>query len=164
VTEYTKPKMVALAADTSNLYVVTKGVCEELLLDYPLSTNPIGVKLAEGLGWKEGTCKSQGYTVVKTPTSTKSYPFIGEVTVTEYTKPKMVALASDTCTLYDVTKGVCEELTIDYSCNGYAVQQGTCKSQGYTVVKIATTTKDYPFVGPVTVTLYTKPKVAALAV
>jgi len=50
-------------------------------------------KLAQA-GLKDGTCASQGYTV-KGATSSATYPFIGEITISKYTKPVMVASCAD---------------------------------------------------------------------
>lgn len=50
-------------------------------------------KLAQA-GLKDGTCASQGYTV-KGASSTATYPFVGEVTITKYTKPVRVASCAD---------------------------------------------------------------------
>merc|ERR1712050_240833 len=107
----------------------------------------------------DGTCGSQGFTV-KGETTTKHYPFVGDITITQYTKPALEV--SDTCSLFAIKGDVCGQSDIDCKYTKYAkmaeksLKDGTCGSQGFTV-KGETTTKHYPFVGDITITQYTKP-------
>merc|ERR1712139_91024 len=97
---------------------------------------------------------------------TRSYPVIGDIVITKYTKPSEVAV-SDTCSLYAIDGDTCGQSDLDCKYTKYAkaaeksLQDGTCASQGYTV-KGSTETKHYPVVGDITITKYTKP--ASMAV
>merc|ERR1712050_683987 len=92
--------------------------------------------------------------------TTKKYPVIGDITITEYTKPAM--LVQDTCSLYAVSGDTCGQSDLDCKYTKYAkaaeksLQDGTCASQGYTV-KGKVTTKKYPVIGDITITEYTQP-------
>merc|ERR1711920_844248 len=61
----------------------------------------------------------------------------------------------------------CGQSDIDCKYSKYAkeaekeLQDGTCASQGYTV-KGSTTTKNYPIVGKIVITKYTKPSIQAV--
>merc|ERR1712087_289001 len=122
-------------------------------------------KLAEK-SLKDDTCASQGYTV-KGSTTTKSYPVIGDIVITQYTKPseKPSEQATDTCSLYAIDGATCGQSDLDCKYVKYAklaeksLKDGTCASQGYTV-KGSTETKKYPVIGDITITHYTKPSVA----
>jgi len=71
------------ATDTCTLYQISDdgAVCGESSLSCAF-TGP--AKLAEP-GLKDGNCADQGYTVMQN-TETKSYPVIGDITITEYGK------------------------------------------------------------------------------
>merc|ERR1712139_413263 len=92
-------------------------------------------------------------------TTTKTYPVIGEIVITQYTKPALQL--EDTCSLYAIKGDTCGQSDIDCKYVKYAkmaeksLQDGTCVSQGYTV-KGSTITKHYPVIGDVVVTKYTK--------
>merc|ERR1712190_104291 len=102
---------------------------------------------------------SQGYTK-KTGTSTKSYPVIGDITITQYAKPSLMG----TCSLYAVSSdgGTCGQSDLNCDYVKYAKlaekshKDGTCASQGYTK-KTGTSTKSYPVIGHITITQYAKP-------
>ena len=85
---------------------------------------------------QDGTCSNQGYTV-KGEVTTKSYPVIGDITITEYTKPAM--LVQDTCSLYAINGDTCDQSDLDCKYSKYvkaaemSLQDGTCSSQGYPV-------------------------------
>merc|ERR1712019_116463 len=119
-------------------------------------------KLAEK-SLKDGTCASQGYTV-KGSTTTKSYPVIGDIVITQYTKPsdQVSSSAADTCSLYAIDGDTCGQSDLDCNYVKYAklaeksLKDGTCASQGYTV-KGSTETKKYPVIGDIVITKYTKP-------
>merc|ERR1712151_568967 len=97
-------------------------------------------------------------------TTTKSYPVIGDIVITEYTKPSKAVSSSvaDTCSLYSVDGDTCGQSDLDCTYVKYAklaeksLRDGTCASQGYTV-KGSTTTKSYPVIGDIVITQYTKP-------
>merc|ERR1739848_961238 len=137
ITEYTKPAMQV--EDTCSLYAIKGDTCGQSDIDCKY------VKYAK-IAKKElqdGTCPSQGYTV-KGSTTTKTYPVIGDIIITEYTKPAMQV--EDTCSLYAIKGDTCGQSDIDCKYVKYAkiakkeLQDGTCPSQGYTV-KGSTTTK-----------------------
>merc|ERR1712087_565194 len=115
---------------------------------------------------KDGTCASQGYTV-KGSTTTRSYPVIGDIVITEYTKPSRAvsSSATDTCSLYSIDGDTCGQSDLDCTYVKYAklaeksLKDGTCASQGYSV-KGSTTTKSYPVIGDIVITEYTKPSKA----
>ena len=69
-------------ASTCTLYEVSGATCGQSELD---CTYEQYAKKAEP-GLKDGTCTDQGYTV-KGTTTTKHYPIVGDITVTQYTKP-----------------------------------------------------------------------------
>merc|ERR1711957_254807 len=115
----------------------------------------------------DGTCASKGYTV-KGSTTTKSYPIVGNIVITKYTKAsEVVEEALDTCSLYGIAGDACEQSDIDCKYTKYAklaeksLKDGTCASKGYTV-KGSTTTKSYPFVGKIVITKYTTPSATIL--
>jgi hypothetical protein len=67
----------------------------------------------------------------------------------------------ETCQLYKLTNNECAQTGIDCKYKKEAekfeagLKEGTCASQGYTVKK-STTTKTYPVIGKITITLYAK--------
>jgi hypothetical protein len=75
--------------DTCSLYSIDVATCGQSDLDCKYVKY---AKLAES-SLKDGTCASQGYTV-KGDTETKSYPVIGNITITKYTKPSEVAVSA----------------------------------------------------------------------
>merc|ERR1712014_92325 len=99
-------------------------------------------------------------------TTTKSYPVIGDIVITQYTKPskQVSSAATDTCSLYAIDGATCGQSDLDCNYVKYAklaeksLQDGTCASQGYTV-QGSTTTKSYPVIGDITITEYTKPSI-----
>merc|ERR1712187_133377 len=101
---------------------------------------------------------------VKGSTSTKSYPVIGDIVITQYTKPseQVSSSAADTCSLYAIDGATCGQSDLDCNYVKYAklaeksLKDGTCASKGYTV-KGSTTTKTYPVIGNITIMKYTKP-------
>merc|ERR1739845_238463 len=108
-------------------------------------------------GLQDGTCADQGYTH-QTGTQTKTYPIIGDIVITTYSK----GLASaDTCSLYQIADDQCgqSDLNCDYVKYAKAaekgLQDGTCADQGYTV-QTGTQTKTYPIIGDITITTYSK--------
>merc|ERR1719298_314865 len=114
---------------------------------------------------QQGVCSSQGYTV-KGQVTTKTVPFVGKLTITEYTQPavKQYGVVADTCSVFQIKDSTCFETAIDCNYVGEAMafdkqlQQGACSDQGYTV-QGQQTTKTIPFVGTITITEYTQPEV-----
>merc|ERR1711924_440807 len=94
----------------------------------------------------------------------KTYPVIGNIVITQYTKPSssLSLLVTDTCSLYAIDSDTCGQSDLDCNYVKYAkaaeksLQDGTCASQGYTV-KGSTQTKTYPVIGNIVITQYTKP-------
>merc|ERR1711870_154107 len=84
ITKYTKPsaQVSSSASDSCSLYAIDGDTCGQSDLDCNYVKY---AKLAEK-SLKDGTCASQGCTV-KGSTSTKSYPVIGDIVITQYTKP-----------------------------------------------------------------------------
>merc|ERR1711966_405300 len=68
-------------------------------------------------GLVDGTCASQGYTV-KGSTQTKSYPIIGDIVITQYTKPAVEI--ADTCSLYEIQGDTCGQSDLDCQYVKYA--------------------------------------------
>merc|ERR1712150_256388 len=91
-------------------------------------------------------------------TQTKSYPVIGDIIITTYSK---ASLTADMCDLYAIDGDTCGQSTINCDYTKYAklaqpeLQDGTCADQGYTV-KGDETTKNYPVIGDITIAQYTK--------
>merc|ERR1711920_1192671 len=141
---YTKPseQVSSLVTDTCSLYAIDGAACGQSDLDCNYVKY---AKLAEK-SLQDGTCASQGYTV-KGSTTTKSYPVIGDIVITQYTKPseQVASLATDTCSLYAIDGDTCGQSDLDCNYVKYAklaeksLKDGTCASQGYTV-KGSTTT------------------------
>merc|ERR1712194_212239 len=130
--------------DTCSLYAIQGDVCGQSDLDCKYTKY---AKAAEK-SLQDGTCASQGYTV-KGSTTTKTYPVIGDISITQYTKPLEIRFketSEDTCSLYAIQGDVCGQSDLDCKYTKYAkaaeksLQDGTCASQGYTV-KGSTTTK-----------------------
>merc|ERR1712203_614967 len=157
ITKYTKPS--EQATDTCSLYAIDGDTCGQSDLD----CNYVKYAKAAEKSLKDGTYASQGYTV-KGSTTTKSYPVIGDIVITQYTKPsaQVSSSATDTCSLYAIEGDTCGQSDLDCNYVKYAklaeksLKDGTCASQGYTV-KGSTTTKSYPVIGDIVITQYTKP-------
>merc|ERR1712157_65632 len=140
-------------ADTCSLYEIADGSCgqSDLNCDY--------VKYAKAAqkGLQDGTCADHGYTH-KTGTQTKTYPIIGDIVITTYSK----GLSADTCSLYQIADDSCgqSDLNCDYvkyaKAAEKALQDGTCAEHGYTV-PTGTTTRTYPIIGDITISTYDKP-------
>jgi cathepsin B len=71
-----------VAADTCSLYEIADGSCGQSDLDCSYTKY---AKAAEK-ALEDGTCADQGYTT-KTGTQTKSYPVIGDIVISTYSKP-----------------------------------------------------------------------------
>merc|ERR1711990_1262646 len=150
ITTYTKG---FAAADTCSLYEIADDQCgqSDLNCDY--------VKYAKAAekALQDGTCVDQGYSV-KTGTQTKSYPIIGDIVITTYSKGLQ---AADTCSLYQIADGSCGQSDLDCAYIKYAkaaekgLADGTCADQGYTH-QTGTQTKTYPIIGDITITTYNK--------
>merc|ERR1719181_962729 len=130
-----------MVSDTCTLYAIDDNICGQSDIDCKYVKF---AKLAEK-ELQDGTCASQGYTV-KGSSTTKSYPVIGDIVITQYTKPALQV--EDTCSLYAVQGDTCGQSDIDCKYEKYAklaepkLKEGTCASQGYTV-KGSSTTKSY---------------------
>merc|ERR1711998_614785 len=74
----------SLTADTCSLYEIADGSCgqSDLNCDYVKYAKAAEKALADG------TCADQGYTV-QTGTQTKSYPVIGDIVISTYSKPSL---------------------------------------------------------------------------
>jgi len=79
-----KAKSVTLTASTCSLYEIADGSCGQSDLDCAYTKY---AKAAEK-ALQDGTCADQGYTV-KTGTQTKSYPVIGDIVISTYSKPAL---------------------------------------------------------------------------
>merc|ERR1712147_252106 len=88
ITTYDKASLAV--QDTCSLYAIDGDTCGQSDLDCKY------VKYAKAAekSLQDGTCASQGYTV-KGSTQTKTYPVIGDIVITEYTKPAVKVV--DTC-------------------------------------------------------------------
>jgi hypothetical protein len=127
ITKYAKPSLAV--QDTCSLYAVDGDTCgqSDLNCDY--------VKYAKAAekSLQDGTCAAQGFTV-KGDTETKSYPIIGDIVITKYSKPSLAV--QDTCSLYAVDGDTCgqSDLNCDYVKYAKAaeksLQDGTCAAQG----------------------------------
>merc|ERR1719238_2330229 len=144
-----------MAQDTCSLYAISGDTCGQSDLDCKYTT----YAKAFQKDLKDGKCADQGYTK-QTGTKTIKVPVIGDITVTEYSKPSM--MIQDTCSLYAISGDTCGQSDLDCTYTKYAklaeksLKDGTCASQGYTVKK-STTSKSYPVIGSITITEYTKP-------
>jgi len=92
-----RASIIAVAAATSHadvcsLYAIEGPLCGQSDLDCKFAS------YAKAFMKKlmAGTCASQGYTVVNS-TTTKSVPIIGDIKITEYTKPPAVTLEAEPC-------------------------------------------------------------------
>merc|ERR1712179_10923 len=98
-------------------------------------------------GLADGTCADQGYTV-QTGTQTKTYPIIGDIVITTYSKGLEV---EDTCSLFQIADGSCGQSDLDCAYVKFAkaaetgLADGTCADQGYTV-QTGTQTKTCPII------------------
>eukprot|EP00966_Prymnesium_polylepis_P109124 2525172-Prymnesium_polylepis.1 len=72
-------------------------------------------------GLKDGTCSTQGYTVAGS-TKTISVPFLGDITITTYTKPALVARAHNTTTI--TTTSGCATADLSQICQSFDHLQG----------------------------------------
>merc|ERR1712151_781836 len=84
-------------ADTCSLYEIADGSCGQSDLDCKYTKY---AKAAEK-GLADGTCADQGYTH-QTGTQTKTYPIIGDIVITTYSKG-----LADTCSLYEIADDSC---------------------------------------------------------
>jgi hypothetical protein len=154
-------KASALAvADTCSLFEIADDSCGQSDLD----CNYVKYAKAAEQGLADGTCADQGYTE-KTGTQTKSYPVIGDIVISTYSKPALSV--ADTCSLYEIADGSCGQSDLDCSYVKYAkaaeqaLADGTCADQGYTV-KTGTQTKSYPIIGDIIISTYSKPDVTVV--
>jgi uncharacterized beta-barrel protein YwiB (DUF1934 family) len=160
ISHYSKPA-IALKASCS-LYEIQGADCGQSDLDCQYVKY---AKLAEK-ALQDGTCASQGYTV-KGTSETRTYPVVGNITITHYSKPAIALKAS--CSLYEITGADCGQSDLDCQYVKYAklaekaLQDGTCASQGYTV-KGKVETKTYPVVGNITISHYSKPALEAATI
>merc|ERR1711865_1116395 len=119
------------AADTCSLWEIADGSCgqSDLSCAYTKYAKAAEKALADG------NCADQGYTV-KTGTQTKSYPIIGDIVITTYSKG---FTAADSCSLYQIQDDSCgqSDLNCDYVKYAKAAQKGlvdgTCAANGYSV-------------------------------
>jgi len=154
-------KQDGVVADTCSVFQVKDSTCFETAID----CNYVGKAMAFDKDLQQGMCSDQGYTV-QGQEFTKTIPFVGTLTITEYTMPavKQDGVVADTCSVFQVKDSTCFETAIDCKYVGKAMafdkdlQQGVCSSQGYTV-KGEETTKRVPVLGKLTITKYTKPAV-----
>jgi len=157
ITEYTKPSSFVEAGTTCSLFAIKGDTCGQSDLDCKFAPY---AKLAEK-SLAEGTCADKGYTV-KGKSTTKSYPIVGDIVITEYTKPASFVEAGATCSLFAIKGDTCGQSDLDCKFAPYAklaeksLAEGTCTDKGYTV-KGKSTTKSYPVVGDIVITEYTKP-------
>merc|ERR1712195_30302 len=126
-----KKKSLMAEADICSLYEIADGSCGQS--DLKCSYTKYAKAAEKTL--QDGTCADQGYTT-KTGTQTKSYPVIGDIVISTYTKPALQS--GDTCSLYEIADGSCGQSDLDCSYTKYAkaaekaLQDGTCADQGYT--------------------------------
>jgi len=85
---------------------------------------------------------AQSETAAQEPDVSAPVPALVSLRGSASSEPKMVALASDPCTLYGVGDGVCDEVVLPCDVGKRFLTEGTCKSQGYTVFKDTT---PFPF-------------------
>merc|ERR1712137_870442 len=99
-----------------------------------------------------------GFTV-QTGKETKSYPIIGDIVITKYSKAALKV--QDTCSLFAVEGDTCGQSDLDCKYVSYAkkaeqsLQDGTCADQGFTV-QTGKETKSYPIIGDIVITKYAK--------
>merc|ERR1712032_1802084 len=155
ITEYSKPSV--LVQDSCSLYEISGAMCGQSDLDCKYS------KYAKAFqkGLQDGRCADQGYT---TQTGTKSMhvPVIGDITITEYSKPSISV--QDTCSLYEISGATCGQSDLDCKYSTYAkafqkgLEDGKCADQGYTT-RTGTKTIHVPVVGDITITKYSEPTI-----
>merc|ERR1711916_285833 len=92
-------------ADTCSLYAIDGDTCGQSDLDCAYTKY---AKAAEK-GLADGTCADNGYSV-KTGTQTKTYPMIGDIVITTYSKGLEVA---DTCSLFEIKDDACGQSDLD---------------------------------------------------
>merc|ERR1712050_263525 len=94
VTDYSKPNM--MVQDTCSLYAISGDTCGQSDLDCKYT------KYAKAFqkDLKDGKCADQGYTK-QTGTKTIKAPVIGDIIVTEYSKPSVTV--KGTCSLYEIS-------------------------------------------------------------
>merc|ERR1712093_649832 len=112
-----KLKKKSAMETTCSVYAIEGATCGQSDIDCKYVKY---AKLAEK-SLQDGTCASQGYTV-KGSSSTKTYPVIGAITITQYTKPskELSSSATDTCSLYSVDGDKCGESDLDCNYVKYA--------------------------------------------
>merc|ERR1712217_719105 len=112
-------------------------------------------------GLQDGKCADQGYTQ-QTGTKTMHVPVVGDITITEYSKPGV--MVQDTCSLYEISGATCGESALDCKYSKYAkafqkgLQDGQCAGQGYTT-QTGTKTMHVPVIGDISITAYSKPSI-----
>ena len=108
ITTYTQP----LATQSiCSLFQIADGTCGQSDLD---CTYTKYAKAAEK-ALQDCKCADQGYTV-KTGTQTKTYPVVGDIVITTYTK----ALATQSiCCLFQIADGTCGQSDLDCSYTKY---------------------------------------------
>merc|ERR1712045_552520 len=135
--EYSKPSM--MVQDTCSLYAISGDTCgqSDLNCKYTKYAKDFQKDL------KDGKCADQGYTK-QTGTKTIKAPVIGDIIVTEYSKPSM--MVQDTCSLYAISGDTCGQSDLDCKC----ADQGYTKQTGTKTIKV-------PAIGAIVVTEYSKP-------
>merc|ERR1719482_703175 len=145
--------------DTCSLYAISKDStsCGESELDckYEKYAKAFQKEL------QDGKCADHGYTK-QTGTKTIKVPVIGDITMTQYSKPS--EMVQETCSLYAISKDStsCGESELDCKYEKYAkafqkeLQDGKCADHGYTK-QTGTKTIKVPVIGDITVTQYSKP-------
>merc|ERR1712166_676234 len=109
----------AIETDSCSLYEVLGTTCSQSDIECKYTKY---AKLAEK-GLKDGTCSAQGYTV-KGKVNTMKYPIVGDITITQYTKPTVAELGAEKCCTdcvapevkyfsVDVPHGFCGETCIN---------------------------------------------------
>ncbi len=120
-----------------SLYAIQGDTCSQSDLDCKYTIYAMDAEKS----LQDGTCSNQGYTV-KGEVTTKSYPVIGDISITEYTKLDL--LVQDTFSLYTINGDTCGQSDIDCKYNKYekaaemSLQDGTCSSYGYIVKGVTT--------------------------
>jgi len=147
-------------ADTCSVFQVKDSTCFETAID----CNYVEKAMKFDKDLVQGMCSSQGYTV-KGEESTRTVPFVGKLTITEYTKPAIVQDEKNlfTCSVFQVVQDTaCFETAINCMYAGMAMKidkhlkHGKCSRQGFTVFG-KTFTDTVPVLGTITVTEYEKP-------
>jgi len=109
----------AIETDSCSLYEILGTTCSQSDIECKYTKY---AKLAEK-GLKDGTCSAQGYTV-KGKVNTMKYPIVGDITITQYTKPTVAELGAEKCCTdcvapevkyfsVDVPHGFCGETCIN---------------------------------------------------